>query len=182
MTGIVLLEQLKAFTEEATKNLLLPVEQQRGDLEPPPPRVVGVYRMRLPEGKAADKKVPYVLHQLLTRKDTQPSGRQTTALLTVRTIFCVYHQDEQEGGLALLNLMERLRIALLQQSVIGKQFVLDREKGLESLIYPDNIAPYYVGEMMSVWKIPSENQLDAARMVQRLPPMDPKWGMTDKSS
>ena len=155
MTGIILLEQLKAFTEEATKDLLLPVEQQRGDLEPPLPRAAGVYRMRLPEGKAADKKVPYILHQLLTRKDTQSPGQRPTAAATVRTIFCVYHQDEQEGGLALLNLMERLRIALLQQGVVGKQFILDREKGLESLIYPDNTAPYYDGEMISVWKIKS---------------------------
>ena len=64
------------------------------------------------------------------------------------------HHDEQEGGLALLNLMERLRIALLEQRSIGKQFRLDLEAGLESLVYPEDTAPYYAGEMISVWKLP----------------------------
>ncbi len=154
MTGVILLDRLKDFTEEKTKNLLLPVAQQRGDPAPPDPRAPGVYRMRLPDGRAADKKAPYVLHQFLTRKDVQPAGKLPIAIATVRTIFCVYHQDEQEGGLALLNLMERLRIALWENGVIGKQFILDREAGLESLVYPDNTAPYYAGEMGSVWKLP----------------------------
>ena len=73
---------------------------------------------------------------------------------TIRTIFCVYHPDEQEGGLALLNLMERLRLSLLEQGVVGKQFILDKETGLESLVYTEDIAPYYAGEMISVWKLP----------------------------
>ena len=58
----------------------------------------------------------------------------------------------------LLNVMERLRIALLEQVVIGKQFRLDLKEGLESLAYPDDAssstAPYYLGEMVSQWKLP----------------------------
>ncbi len=153
MTGIILLERLKDFTEDATRDLLLPVARQRGDPEQPEPRAANVYRMRLPDGRAADKKVPYILHQLITRRDSQSPGNLPTATMTVRSIFCVYHSDEQEGGLALLNLMERLRIALWQRGVIGKQFILNREQGLESLIYPDDTAPYYNGEMISVWKL-----------------------------
>lgn len=57
--------------------------------------------------------------------------------------------------MALLNLMERLRIALMQQVVIGKQFTLDLQEGLESLIYPENSAPFYAGEMISQWKLKS---------------------------
>lgn len=159
MTGIILLERLKDFTEEAIKDLLLPVAQQRGDPAPPAPRAAGVYCMRLPDGRAADKKAPYVIHQILTRKDTQTPEQGPTAFATVRTIFCVYHQDEQEGGLALLNLMERLRIALLQKGVVGKQFILNRREGLESLIYPDGTAPYYAGEMISVWKMPTVERI-----------------------
>ena len=66
----------------------------------------------------------------------------------------MYHKDEQEGGLVLLNLMERLRIAMLEEGIVGKQFILDREAGLESLVYPEDFAPYYAGEMISVWKLP----------------------------
>ena len=58
------------------------------------------------------------------------------------------------GAGTLLNLMERLRIALLEQRSIGKQFRLDLEAGLESLVYPEDTAPYYAGEMISVWKLP----------------------------
>lgn len=39
----------------------------------------------------------------------------------VRSIFAVYNDDEQEGGLMLLNLMERLRIRLLREVVIGRR-------------------------------------------------------------
>ena len=73
----------------------------------------------------------------------------------VRSIFCVYCNDEQEGALHLLNLMERLRIRLLQDVVIGGQFELDLEAGIEVLIYPENTAPYFAGEMSTTWKMPS---------------------------
>ncbi|NCE66070.1 hypothetical protein D1159_16155 [Pseudoflavonifractor sp. 524-17] len=154
MTKIVLLEQLKAFTAGVIGDLILPVAQQRGDSEPPPPRAAEVFLTRLPDSKAATKKAPYVLHQIVTGKDTQVPGEAGTAVATVRTIICVYHPDEQQGGLALLNLMERLRISILEEGIIGKQFLFDRTIGLESLVYPEDTAPYYAGEMISVWKLP----------------------------
>lgn len=154
MTKVVLLKRLKEFTEEATNDLLLPVAMQKGDAEEPKPRAAEVFRTRLPDSSAAKKKAPYILHQIITGKDSQTPGQHPTSTATVRTIFCVYHPDEEEGGLALLNLMERLRIALLEEVVIGKQFTLDREAGLESLVYPEDTAPYYAGEMISTWKLP----------------------------
>ena len=154
MTKVVLLEQLKKFSEASVHELILPVAQQKEDKEPPQPRPAEVYRARLPDSRAAKKKAPYILHQIITGKDAQTPGQRGTAVATVRTIFCVYHPDEQEGGLALLNLMERLRLDLLEQGVVGKQFVLDREAGLESLVYPEDSAPYYAGEMISTWKLP----------------------------
>lgn len=54
----------------------------------------------------------------------------------------------------LLNLMERFRIGLLKRVVIGGQFELDLQAGMESLIYPEDTAPYYAGEMVSIWKLP----------------------------
>ena len=38
MTKVVLLEQLKVFTEEATHDLILPVARQKEDREQPAPR------------------------------------------------------------------------------------------------------------------------------------------------
>ena len=55
----------------------------------------------------------------------------------------------------LLNLMERVRIGILKKIVIGNQFTLDKEAGLECLAYPDDTAPYYCGEMVSTWIMPS---------------------------
>lgn len=160
MTRVILLEQLKAFTIAATRDLLLPlVPQEEELLLPPRYGPLGVYRMRLPEFGAATRKAPYILHQAVTGKDVRkPGDRTPDSSAVVRTVFCVYCKDEEEGGMHLLNVMERLRIALLEQVVIGKQFKLDLDAGLESLAYPDDAssstAPYYLGEMVSQWKLP----------------------------
>ena len=96
-----------------------------------------------------------MLHQLITGMDRQPQGQRAESTAKVRSICCVYSDDEQEGGLMLLNLMERMRIALLKQVVIGNQFTLDLDAGLETMAYPDDTAPYFVGEMLSTWKLPA---------------------------
>ncbi|MCI8857362.1 MAG: hypothetical protein HFH26_12580 [Clostridiaceae bacterium] len=157
MTTVILLDRLKDFTETATKDLIMPVAWNEETEAAPPPRAPLVFRTNVPELGDELEKAPYILHQIVTRKDVQPAGQFPTAQAVIRTVFCVYNEDGQEGGLALLNLMERLRIALLKQRVIGKQFVLDTEAGVESLVYPDDgehfTAPYYLGEMFSVWKI-----------------------------
>ncbi len=76
----------------------------------------------------------------------------------VRLIFSVYNDDEQEGALSLLNIMETVRIALLKSTALGDMFCLNRKEGVETLIYPDNTAPYFVGEMMTVWQLPPVEQ------------------------
>lgn len=155
MTRIILLDRLRDETVTATEDIIMPVARQKEDKEPPRPRAAEVYRTRLPDSSAAKKKAPYILHQIITGQDAQANGQRGSSRATIRTIFCVYNADEQEGGLMLLNLMERLRIHLLRKVVIGDQFTLDLEAGLETLIYPEDTAPYYAGEMMSVWKLPA---------------------------
>lgn len=154
MTNITLLEQLKLLTEETIKDVILPVRPQKGDLEQER-RAADVHLMRLPDSTAATKKAPYIIHQLVTSKDTQPAAQQESGSSVVRSVFCVYCENEQEGALNLLNLMERLRIRLLQQVIIGQQYQLDLEAGVEMLIYPEDSAPYYAGEMSTTWKMPS---------------------------
>lgn len=132
----------------------MPTSQQKGD-KAQACRPAEVYLMRLPDSSAVKKKAPYIIHQVITGADKQASGELPQASAIIRTVFCVYAIDEQEGALALLGLMERLRIELLRQKVIGRQFELDLEAGLETLIYTDNTAPYFIGEMLSVWQIPA---------------------------
>ena len=148
MTAVILLEQLKAFTEEATKDLIMPTKMQKGDAEQAY-RAAEVHKMRLPDSGSATKKAPYIIHQVITGKDT------TESQTVIRSIFCVYNDNEEEGGLMLLNLIERVRISLLKAGTVGNQFTLDINAGLERLIYPDDTAPFYAGEMISTWKMPT---------------------------
>lgn len=154
MTKVDLLDSLQTFTQFAVKDLFLPVKIQRGD-ETEQYRNAHVYKMRLPDSSSATKKVPYIIHQVITGKDSQKEGGMPDSSAVVRSIFCVYSDDEQEGAMMLLELMERLRIELLRRIVIGEQFMLDLKKGMEVLIYPDDTAPYFAGEMISNWTFPS---------------------------
>ena len=162
MTRIEFLQHFKAFTEQAVGNLLLPVRQQKEDKEAPAARAADVYLMRLPDMTSTTKKAPYILHQLVTGSDKQkPGDKQPGATAVLRSVFCVYGgPDEQEGALMLLNLMERLRIALLEQPVIAQRYWIDLEAGIETMVYPDvgpppnGTAPYYLGEMVTTWVLP----------------------------
>lgn len=155
MDKIVLLEEFKKVTKEETADIILPVAMQKGDDEPQY-RAAEIHSMRLPDSTAVKKKAPYIINQIITGNDIQPLGERVSSSAVVRSIFCVYNNSsEEEGALMLLNLMERLRIRLLRQIVIGGQFQLDLVVGLEVVIYPDNTAPYFAGEMSSSWKIPA---------------------------
>ena len=153
MTRSDLLEAFKVYTEDVTKNLIMPVRVQSKE-EKQTYRAAEVYKMRLPDGTSAKKKAPYIIHQIMTGSDVQKEGVRTERKATVRTIFCVYSDNEQEGGLMLLNLMERLTIHLLKDRLLSKQFRLDMESGIETLCYPDDTAPYYGGEMITTWYLP----------------------------
>ena len=153
MTSVMLLESLKTRTEAATAELLLPVKPTKKEQEPEI-RAPVVYKMRLPDEKASNKYAPYVLHTVLNTSYKRDPGNPPDDLVNVRTMFCVYSEDEQEGGLNLLNLMERIRISLMENPILDRQFRLDDEGGIEQLVYPDDTAPFYLGEMMTVWKMP----------------------------
>ena len=154
MNKVILLEKLRDVTNDEVGDIIMPVRMQKGDAEQAY-RAADVHLMRLPDSGAPQKKAPYIIHQLITGRDSQPPGDDISATAVIRSIFCVYNDNEEEGALMLVNLMERLRIRLLRQVVIGNQFQLDLVDGLEAIIYPDDTAPYYAGEMVSAWKLPA---------------------------
>ena len=131
LTKNELLEALKAFTEEALGGLRLPVELQEEDEAPPLPRRPEVHTMGLRDYTEAQRKAPYVIHQVVTARDVQQPGQLLESTAVVRSIFAVYHPDGHEGPLALLGWA-----------------------GVEYLVYPDNIPPFYAGEMVSTWILP----------------------------
>lgn len=155
MNRVMLLEALVDFTKNETGGLLLPVRVQKAG-EEPAVRAPDVFKMRLPDSKSAYKKAPYYIHQIITASDKQKPGEETESIVNIRTIMCAYCDDEQEGALHLLNMSERFRIPLLRKRLIGDkgQFLLEMDEGLELFVYPDDTKPYYLGEIVSTWRMP----------------------------
>jgi len=185
-TKVGLLLALKGFTTQTVKDLLMPVKRQKQDEQEPEPRPAAVYLARLPDMTSFEKKAPFILHQAVTSDDALENINKGTGLQTrlelksiavIRSVFCVYHPDEQEGGLALLNLMEEMRIALLMYPLLNSVFELDLKEGIDQMVYPETgergTAPFYLGEMVTTWKLPPVTRIDAARVTHGWPPNDP---------
>lgn len=152
MTRIDLLNVLYDETRKATGELIMPVKPQEGD-DAEQFRAAEVHRMRLPNSKAAKKKAPYIIHQVITSKDSRASGQHASSVAVVRSIFCVYNGNEEEGALNVADVLMCLRTALLRQRVIANRYTM--RMPLEYLIYPDETAPFFIGEMMTTWELPT---------------------------
>ena len=151
MTPEILLDQLKLFIEAKTAGIMLPVKTAPN--APPIERAAEVWPMRLPTKEHETKSIPYIILQLVNGTDEKDEYGADVSGCFVRLVFGVYSEDASKGGLWLLNLMMTVRTALLKQQLIGGQFVL--EPPVEWLIYPDNTAPYFFGEMATNWTLPT---------------------------
>lgn len=151
MTPIDLMEQFKAFTEDALKDLIMPVKT------PPTKeaqyRAPEIYLMNLPDVKEDKDKAPYVVLQFLNGDDSQETGDEQESVCNIRVVACAYSDDSSEGPMFVLNMLTRLRTALLEKRVVANRYTL--RLPLEYLVYPDNPAPFFFGEMMTVWEIPT---------------------------
>lgn len=147
-----LLTALKARQEEVTKDLLMPTKPQKtsDSVE----RTAAVFLQRMPDAESSTKKAPYILNAMVNSNFIQPVGQQPISESFVRSVFCVYNADGQEGGLMLLNLMDRIRVSLQKNPVLNNVFVLDMQQGIQDLCYPDDTTPYHMGEMITVWRMP----------------------------
>ncbi len=123
-------------------------------LNQPETRCAAVYITRLPEDDYTGP-APYILHQVVTGKDVWKPGERPKSTVVIRSCFCVYGKDEAESGPLLLELMERVRVALLRTPLIDEKYQLDLGEGLETLVYSDTdkTAPYALGDMLSTWSI-----------------------------
>ena len=163
MTPIILLEQLSEFIQAETKDIILPVRIVKNKKLPDDSsddapdeqitaRAAEVHLMRLPDKDAEINRIPYVVLQYLTGKDEHTSSVGEDSSCNVRIIVATYSKNDSEGSLDVLNVLTRIRIALLRAGVIGSQFLL--KKPLEILVYPDDTQPYFFGELMTVWEMP----------------------------
>lgn len=151
MTPLELLDALGAFIKQETKDILLPVRVDRKSGEKKE-RAAEVYKMRLPDKDAQTQRIPYILLQFLKSADSQESGDRPESTCMVRIVAATYSENGEEGALGVLNLLTRIRIALLKDGVIADRFLLTPP--IELIVYPDSTPPYYLGEMMTNWKMP----------------------------
>lgn len=173
MTPIELLSELKKFIEANTKDIILSVRPVHNKVIPEPggksrrekseapenydkqpnTRAVEVHLMRLPNKDAETNRIPYVLLQFLTGTDEQKAGQAPDSECKIRIVVAAYSEDGSAGAMDVLNVITRIRVALLKEGVIGKQFTL--RKPLEYAVYPDETGAYYFGEMLTIWGIPT---------------------------
>lgn len=152
MTPIILLDDLQKFIEENTKDILLEVRTRTGT-ETEKERAAKVYKMGLPEKDDTTQQIPYILLKVLTGADEQEECQPKSSEVRVRMMIATYSQDGEQGPLALLNLILRIRERLQKQHIIGGRFCL--RYPFEYIIYQDTTPPYYLGEIMTRWSVPT---------------------------
>ncbi len=178
MTTVEFLFAMKDRSKACTADLLLPVKTQEEDEEEQPPRAATIYLTGLPEMKKPEKKAPYVIHTVAEGKDRYTDrhdsygGRDPTRhrvdTVEVRSVLCVYASDRQEGGLYLLELMERLRDDLKAHPTIGP-FLLDLDAGIDWTVYDSDewdLGPYHVGGMVTTWTKKAKDRPEVADILR----------------
>lgn len=146
MTPLDLMESLKAYCEEKTKDMLLVArvpENGQEAAERPPKVFIG----NLPTKEAEKREAPYILLKLLTTKD---EDEESTA--KVRIIVVTFSEDKQENYIQCLNLISKIKASLLEDVVIEERYSC--QKPIESIIYDDDLEVYQIGEIMTIWEMP----------------------------
>lgn len=153
MTAINLLECLEEFVKEKTADIKLQVRVRNRDPKEIKERSADVYKMRLPKKEDQTEKIPYILLQFLTGKDDKEGGEPEKSMCKIRIVVATYSEDSGEGAFDVLNVILRIRSELKKAGVIGERFVLHNP--LEYIVYPDSTEPYFLGEMITNWSIPT---------------------------
>jgi hypothetical protein len=152
MDRTYLLEAMKVRQEHDTADLLMPTKPQKGveSVE----RAPEIFTYRVPDRQSETTKAPYAVNMVLNSTFRQLPGEEPEGLCTIRTVFCVYNERHDEGEKMLLNMMERIRISYQKNPILDARYELDMETGIQDVVYPDDTAPFYLGEMITVWKLP----------------------------
>jgi hypothetical protein len=153
MTAINLLDCLEEFIEEKTKDIKLQVKVRNRNPQEMKERAADVYKMRLPQKEDQTEKVPYILLQLLTGKDDRGNGETQKSECKIRIVVATYSEDGGIGSYDVLNVLLRIRSELEKAGVVGERFTL--QYPLEYIVYPDSTQPYYLGEMVTNWSMPT---------------------------
>lgn len=153
MTPIILLDRLEEFVKEVTGDIKLQVKVRNLNPEEEKERAANVYKMRLPKKEDQVQQIPYILLQFINGKDDKKEKEPEESMCAVRIVIATYSEDGGQGAYDLLNVLLRIRSELEKTGIIGGQFAL--QKPLEYIVYPDSTEPYYLGEMITNWSIPT---------------------------
>lgn len=162
MTRNEFLDELKDYMEDVFKDSLLPTKLQK-TTDTATYRAPVIYSMRLPDSKQAYKKVPYIINRIVTSQSVGRPGEDRERTCDVDTVFAVYCEDETEGARMLIQLFDKIEFDLINAGGIGGTnggitYELIREQPIEFMIYPEDTAPYFMGEMMTHWRLPPIEQ------------------------
>lgn len=146
MTSLDLLESLKEYCEEITKNmrLIARVPENGTEAGERPPKV---FIGNLPPKEDERKETPYILLKLLTSK-----ADEKEKICKVRIICVTFAEDKQENYIQCLNLITRIETKLEEDVVIAERYSC--QKPIEYIVYDDDREVYQVAEMMTIWEIP----------------------------
>lgn len=154
MTPIILLECLEEFVKENIADIKLQVRVTNTTPGEMKERAAEVHTMRLEKKDDKIQRIPYVLIQLLKFEDNEEQPANTpTGMTQIRFVVATYSEDGKKGSYDVLNILLRIRGRLLAAGVIGNQFEV--KKPLEAVVYTDNTEPYFFGEMIANFTIPT---------------------------
>ncbi len=154
MNRVMLLEALKVRQAEDLKDLLMPTVPKKD--KPSELRTVEIFKGKLPDRKSETEKAPYIVNAILNSNFFRNPGEEPTSLVTVRSTLCVYNQNNEEGVLMILNLLERLRISYTKDPILDNTFqmLFDEEHPIQDLVYPDETMPFFMADQVTVWSLP----------------------------
>ena len=152
MTPVILMKKLAEFIQEKTEDMRLQVRTKNGG-EEGKERAAEVHLMRLPKKEDQTQRIPYILIQFLSGKDDKQEREPEESTCRIRIVVGTYSEDGGVGAMDVLNVILRIKNELEKTVIIGGMFVL--QKPLEYIVYPDSVAPYYFGEMILNWSLPT---------------------------
>jgi len=150
LTPLDLMDDLKNFLEQVVHEYSLESKASPDKI----PQVVLGWLPAKGETKKDDETsnpdFPYVVAQLESWDDDDSS--KATVSLQIGT-----YSKLMDGWRDTVNVMTRIRMALLTQRVIGKRFRL--ELPIHSELFDEQPYPYWIGAMTTNWTIPQPQEV-----------------------
>lgn len=118
-----------------------------------PGRPPNVFLMNTPDRSDMISRIPYLMIQFLSGKDKRNADiGDEESTVNIRILIAIYNDDGEDGGLQVLEIIERIRILLQKGRLLDQQYMLQMPFDYE--VYPDDTGVYYLGEINMVWSIP----------------------------